>query len=154
MGKRAVPLVVATVALVAALLAGGWSAAWAAGAAPVTRGNGTGPITGAEVTSRVTVERPVGHIVVDELDVVADGSLVVRVTDTRADDPGWTVTAATPVGPCTAQALTTTPGFVDGSGRTYAQQVDGGHARAGRGLGVATLQVHCPSGGPITLTAI
>lgn len=92
----------------------------------------------------VTTERPAGQLVLR-----IDGDQVT-VTDTRADDPGWSISGV-------ASVEAVTPRFTDGTGQPYAQQVsiDNGvaSAPAHRGLGIAHLTM-TTDGDVITVTVI
>lgn len=96
------------------------------------------------LSQTLTVERPTGQLVIE-----VRGSDVV-VTDTRADDPGWSVTGV-------ASVTSTSPGFTDGSGFHYGQRVDlvngVASAPAQHGLGIAHLTM-ASDGDTITLTVI
>jgi hypothetical protein len=132
-------------------------------------------------TQIVTVERPQGQIVMSDLSVSADGRLQLTVTDTRAEDPGWSVLVTvasdgshTNLGWKPA-VLDHTQAFSDGDGTVYAQQVmtgpaisSGANGEAGidnavlgsaprhHGLGIAVLDANLTAvghlGGALTVT--
>jgi len=112
----------------------------------------------------INVERPEGQIVVSDLSFSPGGKLSLSITDTRADDPGWSVSVTvTADDPDTKLGWkpsvgSYTPAFADADGTVYAQQVsagpsvspdaDGasgidaavlGSAPRGHGLGIAVL---------------
>jgi len=124
----------------------------------------TPPLPPQSSNQTVSVERPPGQIVVSGVSLSQGGRLQVTVTDTRPEDPGWTVSvtiasdeAGTDLGwkPSVRQD---TPAFTDSHGTAYAQQVEAGppinpggngshlvqdavlgSAPPGHGLGIAVL---------------
>ena len=96
------------------------------------------------LSQTVDVARPAGQLVVS-----VQGTDIV-VTDTRSDDPGWTVTGVKTV-------VATTPQFTDGAGESYSQLVGlhgaVAHADARHGLGIASLTAR-QDGPTITITVI
>lgn len=106
----------------------------------------------ASITSDMTAGRPAGRFVLEDVGVDARGSIRVRVSDTRSDDPGWSVIAAGAA--CSTELVERTPSFTDGAGVIYAQMVENGGAAAGHGLGLAALRLSCAPGASVTVTVI
>lgn len=148
---------------------------------PAAAAETTPPPPPQPLTQTVTVERPAGQIVVSDLSVSAGGSLQLTVTDTRQEDPGWSVmvTVAAADGHTNLgwkpSVREHTPAFSDGDGTVYAPQVTAGPAMSpGRnrgtgidnavlgsaprhqGLGIAVLDAKLAAvghlGSPLTLT--
>jgi hypothetical protein len=117
---------------------------------------------GAQLTSTVTVSRPDGQVLVDHVGFDSAGRLLMRLVDTRSDDPGWAVNVSVAGGSLAPEVVGRTEPFTDGSGATYAQQVEVGtqgiiaKAPRGHGLGIAQLRAAVsPSDatdGPLTIT--
>ena len=160
-----------------------WTHITAAAIAAIALVAGRAAVASAETTTTpqqsagqtVTAERPEGQIVVSDVSISAGGKLELTVTDTRADDPGWTVSVSVSSGdpstrlgwnPSVHQA---TPAFTDSDGTAYAQQVDAGpvvspgtgrrpgstgavlgSAPRGHGLGVAVLAAQLTAAGRLT----
>jgi hypothetical protein len=98
------------------------------------------------VTESVTVVRPAGRILITDVSLDDEGHLELTVTDTRNQDPGWTVlvTATDTHGPVrwTPHVASKTPSFTDSSGTRYQQRVAPGDTLllgAGRRAGAGTL---------------
>jgi hypothetical protein len=85
-------------------------------------------------SQQVTVERPVGQVVLSDVSVDHGGQLAVTLTDTRADDPGWSVSVTLSSATGDAEvgwkpAVThSTSSYADPDGTVYAQQVVAGPA--------------------------
>ncbi|MBV8979845.1 MAG: hypothetical protein JO086_02995 [Acidimicrobiia bacterium] len=111
-----------------------------AGRAAVASAETTAPAQQA-ASQTVTVERPEGQIVVSDLSVDSGGKVQLTVTDTRADDPGWTVSVSVSSdGPGARLAWKPsvqhqTPAFTDSDGTSYAQHVDAGPSINARTIG-------------------
>jgi hypothetical protein len=104
----------------------------------------------AKLVQNLTVERPAGQIAVEVSPIDSAGHFAVTVTDTRDDDPGWSVAMTLTDATGRPQewapaAIAHTPVFADASGTSYAQDVVAGtksvlgSARRGHGLGIARL---------------
>ena len=114
-------------------------------------------------TSTITVSRPAGRVVLSDISFDSNGALHATVTDTRADDPGWTVTVS---GAASADWTPFvgdhTSGFADGHGGVYAQEVAAGQPESAtlasapphHGLGIAHLgaKLDLSHGAVITIT--
>lgn len=121
--------------------------------------------TASAAGQQISVERPPGQIVLSDLSVGTGEKLQLTVTDTRADDPGWTVSVSASSGEVTPtlgwkpSVEQYTPAFTDADGTTYAQEVDPGpsivtkgqsgiegavlgSAPRGHGLGIAVLDAN------------
>jgi hypothetical protein len=102
------------------------------------------------LVQNVTVERAAGGINVVASPIDATGRFDVTVTDTRADDPGWSVRVSLTDAAGRSQewkptAIEPTPAFTAADGESYAQRVRAARngllasAPRGHGLGIAHL---------------
>ena len=119
----------------------------------------------------ISVERPAGQIAISDLSLRDGGRLGLTITDTRTDDPGWTVSvtlSATDQLGWKPYVVQHTAPFVDSDGTMYVQEVVAGpsitpgrerhegmdnavlgSAARGRGLGIAILGAKLTSAGPL-----
>ena len=85
------------------------------------------------ITQTISVERPAGQVVLTQT-IDKAGHLDLTLTDTRDNDPGWSIMVSSAGGPgagslaLTPVVVEQTPAFTDSDGHSYAQQVHAGTA--------------------------
>lgn len=137
-------------AMLGAVLAGAALLAHPHSAAAQPSDNGAAPTASASQT--VTVERPAGQVVLTDVSLDPSGRLGLTLTDTRSEDPGWTVSVSVSEGESlmslglNPHVVDHTPSFVDSDGTSYAQLVDAGAPVSPRGVGIDGVVASAPRG--------